>query len=139
MQYVLKKLLTLTIPPLKTTSSCTLTLNSKSEEIYKLKECQEEKNKIKYLVPDCLENELLWPDDIVLRKKIDKDKIVTKNDDAFWILKYIFQIRYRCVDFDEKNKDESLSKILTNNILSYIHFQKKVKINHNIKEKDSNE
>ena len=120
-------------------SSCTLTLNSKSEEIYKLKECQEEKNKIKYLVPDCLENELLWPDDIVLRKKIDKDKIVTKNDEAFWLLKYIFQIRYRCVDFDEKNKDESLSKILTNNILSYIHFQKKVKINHNIKEKDSNE
>ena len=114
-------------------SSCTLTLNSKSEEIYKLEECQKEKNKLKYFVPDCLENELLMGDDKILRKNINEDKIVTKNDDAFWLLKYIFQIRYRCVDDDEKNKDESLSKILTNNILSYIHFQKKVTIYHKIK------
>lgn len=91
------------------------------------------KNKLKYFVPDCLENELLMGDDKILRKNINEDKIVTKNDDAFWLLKYIFQIRYRCVDDDEKNKDESLSKILTNNILSYIHFQKKVTIYHKIK------
>ena len=115
-------------------SSCTLTLNSKSEEIYKLDECLKEKNKIKYLVPDCLENELFSPEDMVLRKKINKDKIISKNDDAFWFLKYIFLIKYRCVDDDKKYKDESLSKKLTNNILSYIHFQKNIKINHNIKE-----
>jgi hypothetical protein len=113
-------------------SSCTLTLNSKSENIYNASSCLIEKNKIKYLVPASLENELLSPQDMILRKKINNDKTDNKNDDAFWYLKYIFKIRYSCIDNNKKNRIESLSKFLANNILSYIHFQKSIIINHNI-------
>ena len=115
-------------------SSCILTLNEKSKKIYELKECVDEKNKIKYFVPDNLENQLLDPDDKQLRNKINNNKIITKSDNVYWYLKYIFKIRYSCVDNDKKNREESLAKFLTNNILSYIHFQKNINISHNLKD-----
>ena len=117
-------------------SSCTLTLNKKSKEIYELKQCIDEKNKLKYLVPDCLENQLFTPEDCILRKKINKEQIINKNDDVFWYLKYMFKIRYSCIDNDKTIRNESLAKFLTNNILSYIHFQKNINIKHNLEEKD---
>ena len=119
-------------------SSCTLTLNPKSENIYKLEQCKEEKNKIKYLVPGCLENGLLSPEDMVLKKKIDNDKIISNNDEIFWYLKYKFQKNFNCIDNHKKKRNESLSKFLTNNVLSYIHFQKKMKLNHKLEIKDKN-
>ena len=120
-------------------SSCTLTLNQKSEKIYKLEECKEEKNKIKYLVPGCLENDLFSPEDNILKKKINNDKITKNNDDAFWYLKYKFQKNFACIDNHKKKRNESLSKFLANNVLSYIHFQKKLKLKHKLEEKDINE
>ena len=120
-------------------SSCTLTLNPKSEKIYKLEQCKEERNKIKYLVPGCLENDLFSPEDMVLKKKINNDKITKNNDDAFWYLKYMFQKNFLCIDNHKKKRNERLSKFLTNNVLSYIHFQKKIKLYHTLEEKDKNE
>ena len=117
-------------------SSCNLTLNSKSEEIYKLPDCQNEKNKIKYLVPASLEIELLSPDDMILKKKINND---IKTDNIFWYLRYIFKVRHSCVDNYKKKRKESLSKFLANNILSYMHFQKFISIKHNLNEEDFKE
>ena len=117
-------------------SSCTLTLNKKSKEIYELKQCIDEKNKLKYFVPDCLEGQLFTPEDCILRRKINNDQIINKNDDLFWYLKYMFKIRYSCIDNDKTIRNESLAKFLTNNILSYIHFQKNINIKHNLEEKD---
>ena len=116
-------------------SSCILTLNEKSKKIYELKECvDEKKNKIKYFVPANLENQLLDPEDKILRNKINGNKIITKSDNAYWYLKYNFTIRYSCVDNDKKKREESLAKFLTHNILSYIHFQKNINISHNLKD-----
>ena len=117
-------------------SSCNLILNSKSEVIYKLPECQNKKNKIKYFVPASLEDELLSPDDIILKKTINND---IKTDNIFWYLKYIFRVRYSCVNNYKTNRIESLSKFLANNILSYIHFQKSIIIKHTLNEEDFNE
>ena len=119
-------------------SSCTFTFNKKSEEIYKSQKCEEKKNQIKFFVPGCLEESLLSPEEQVLRKKID-DKNIYKNDEVYWYLKYIFKIKYSCVDNDRKKRNESLPKFLANNILSYIHFQKYVKISHILEQKESNE
>ena len=112
-------------------SSCILTLNTKSEDIYQLSECQNERNKLKYFVPASLENELLSPNDIILKKRINNDNI---TDDTFWYLKYIFKVKYSCIDNHKKNRIETLSKFLANNILSYIHFQKFINIKHNLNE-----
>ena len=120
-------------------SSCTLTLNPDSENIYKMEQCQNDKNKIKYFVPNCLENDLLSPEEMVLRKKINGEQNCKKNDDSFWYLKYMFRIRFSCLDINKNNKNESLSKFLTNNILSYIYFQKNIKINHKLEKKECNE
>ena len=114
-------------------SFCTFTLNPKSENIYKMEQCKNDKNKIKYFVPNCLENELLSPQELVLKKKIDGEKNCNKNDDAFWYLKYMFKIKFFCTD---NNKNESLSKFLANNILSYIHFQKNIIIKHKLEKKE---
>ena len=114
-------------------SSCILTLNEKSKQIYELKECVNEKEKIKYLVPSCLESQLLIAESKNLKKK-DNDKIINTSDDAYWYLKYIFKVRYSCVDNGKKKREESLSKFLANNILSYIFFTKNINLQHNLKE-----
>ena len=119
-------------------SSCTFTFNKKSEEIYTLACCEEKKNQIKYYVPGCLEGKLLSPDEQVLKKKIDKEKNINKNDEIYWYLKYIFKIKYPCTDNISKKRNESLPKFLANNILSYIHFQKNIKLSHVLEEKESN-
>ena len=120
-------------------SICTLTLNQKSQNIYQMEKCEEERKKIKYLVPAILENDLFSSEDMVLKKKINKDIIINKNDDVYWYLKYMFKIRYSCIDNGKKKRNESLSKFLTNNILSYIHLQKNITIYHNLDEKNSYE
>ena len=114
-------------------SSCILTLNEKSKQIYEVKECVDEKNKIKYLVPSCLESQLLIAESKNLKKK-DNEKIINTSDDAYWYLKYIFKVRYSCVDNGKKKREESLSKFLANNILSYIFFTKNINLQHNLKE-----
>ena len=107
----------------------TFILNENSEEILNKKECIEKRNNIKYLVPFSGENECL--DQIEKKKMINirkNDEI--KDDNIFWILKYIFKIRFSCKKII--NKNQSLSKFLTNNILSYIHFTKSMNIQHYI-------
>ena len=115
-------------------SSVKLTLNKKSKEIIASEQCETEKNKIKYYVPDCLENDLLSAEEKIFRKKMNNDKLVFKNDEVFWYLKYMIQIRcsHCYIDNDKKKRTESLSKFLTNNILSYIHFQKYLIIKHDL-------
>ena len=104
-----------------------------------MEKCEEERKKIKYLVPAILENDLFSSEDMVLKKKINKDIIINKNDDVYWYLKYMFKIRYSCIDNGKKKRNESLSKFLTNNILSYIHLQKNITIYHNLDEENSYE
>ena len=96
-------------------SSCTFTFNKKSEEIYTSACCEEKKNQIKYYVPGCLEDDLLSPDEQVSRKKIDKEKIINKNDEIYWYLKYLLKVKYNCFDNNRKKRNESLPKFLTNN------------------------
>ena len=67
-------------------------------------------------------------------KKKDNEKIINTSDDAYWYLKYIFKVRYSCVDNGKKKREESLSKFLANNILSYIFFTKNINLQHNLKE-----
>ena len=120
-------------------SLCTLTFNQNSEKIILSKECESERKKIKYLVPGSLENELLSPDDKESKKKIFNGQPFLKNDEVFWYLKYIFQIRYKCDEIEYKNKNKSLSKYLINKILRYLHFEKYIRIEHNLVKDTSQE
>jgi hypothetical protein len=113
-------------------SLCTLTFSQNSEKIILSQECESERKKIKYLVPGSLENELLSPEDKELKKKIFNGKPFLKFDEVFWYLKYIFQIRYKCDEIKYKNKNISLSKFLINKILGYLHFEKYMRIEHNL-------
>ena len=117
-------------------SLCTFTFNQNSEKIILSKECESERKKIKYLVPASLENELLSPEDKDFKKKIFNGQPFLKNDEVFWYLKYIFQIRYKCDEIihenKNKNKNKSLSKFLINKILRYLHFEKYIRIEHNL-------
>ena len=105
-------------------------LNEDSEEIINMKECIEKKMNIKCFIPFFGENELLSQAEkkIALnRRKPDE----VKNDEIYWILKYIFIIKYSCNEI-MVNNIESLSKRLTNLILSYIHFTKNMNIQHHV-------
>ena len=112
-------------------SKSVFTLNKISDEILNMKECQDRKNKIKFLVPFSVENECLSPGEKKKRLSIRKNDEI-KNDEAFWILKYIFKIRYSCNEIF--NRNESLSKYLTYNILSYNHFSRNMDIHHHLNE-----
>ena len=107
----------------------TFILNENSEEIINKEECNEKRNNIKYLIPFSGENECLDQQEKKKMMNIRKnDEII--NDDIFWILKYIFIIRFSCKEIIKNN--QSLAKFLTNNILSYIHFTKNMDIQHYI-------
>ena len=120
-------------------SLCTLTFNQISEKIILSQECESERKKIKYLIPGSLENELLSPEDKEIKKKIFNGQPFKKNDEVFWYLKYIFQIRYKCDEIKNKNINKSLSKFLINKILRYLHFEKNIRIEHNLVKNTSQE
>jgi hypothetical protein len=120
-------------------SLCTLTFNHISEKIILSQECESERKKIKYLIPGSLENELLSPEDKEIKKKIFNGQPFKKNDEVFWYLKYIFQIRYKCDEIKNKNINKSLSKFLINKILQYLHFEKNIRIEHNLVKNTSQE
>ena len=120
-------------------SLCTLTFNHISEKIILSQECESERKKIKYLIPGSLENELLSPEDKEIKKKIFNGQPFLKNDEVFWYLKYIFQIRYKCDEIKNKNINKSLSKFLINKILRYLHFEKNIRIEHNLVKNTSQE
>lgn len=120
-------------------SLCTLTFNQISEKIILSQECESERKKIKYLIPGSLENELLSPEDKEIKKKIFNGQPFKKNDEVFWYLKYIFQIRYKCDEIKNKNINKSLSKFLINKILGYLHFEKNIRIEHNLVKNTSQE
>ena len=108
-------------------------MNKSSDNIINMEECLNKKNKIKFFVPYSAENELLTPGEKIKMKNIRKNNEI-KNDEIFWILKYIFKIRYSCND--NINRNESVAKFLTNNILSYNHFRKDMDIKHYLCEAD---
>ena len=114
-------------------SKSIFTLNKSSDNIINMEECLNKKNKIKFFVPYSAENELLSPGEKIKMKNIRKNNEI-KNDEIFWILKYIFKIRYSCND--NINRNESVAKFLTNNILSYNHFIKNMDIQHYFTETD---
>ena len=86
-----------------------------------------------------MENELLSPEDKEIKKKIFNGQPFKKNDEVFWYLKYIFQIRYKCDEIKNKNINKSLSKFLINKILRYLHFEKNIRIEHNLVKNTSQE
>jgi hypothetical protein len=122
--------------------SCTLILNEKSELFWKKKEMDkkinqiiDEKNskvnknnkakKIMYLLHHELEDEILTPNEINTRKKINLDK--TDNDVA-WYLRHFLIMNYF------KNKNENNYYELKNiifNILKYVYFAKSTNIKMN--------
>ena len=110
-------------------SKTVFTLNKKSENVINMKECLDKKNSVKYFVPFSIENEKLSQQEKKKMLTIRKNEEI-KNDEVFWILKYIFKIRYSCIG--SVNRTESLAKYLTNNILSYNHFMKNMDIQHYI-------
>ena len=112
-------------------SKSIFTLNRVSDNILNMKECLDKKNKIKFFVPYSVENKILSPEEKKKMLSIRKNNEI-KNDEIYWILKYIFKIRYSCNEMH--NRNESLSKFLTYNILSYIHFSIKMDIQHHLSE-----
>ena len=112
-------------------SKSVFTLNKVSDNIINMKECLDKKNQIKFFVPYSAENECLSPEEKKKMVSIRKNNEI-KNDEVYWILKYIFKIRYSCNEMI--NRNESLSKFLTYNILSYNHFRRNMDIQHYINE-----
>ena len=109
------------------------TLNKFSDSIINTEDCLNKKNKINFFMSYSVENELLSPEEKKKMMAIRNNNEI-KNDEIFWILKYIFKIKYSCKG--NINRNESLAKFLTNNILSYNHFIKNMDIRHYLSEKN---
>ena len=112
-------------------SKSIFTLNKNSDSIINSEECSNKKNKINFFMSYSVENELLSPEEKKKMMAIRNNNEI-KNDEIFWILKYIFKIKYSCKG--NINRNESLAKFLTNNILSYNHFIKNMDIRHYLSE-----
>ena len=99
-----------------------ITLNPKSNQYF-----ENFSNDIKHLnffVPHSLEEKLLNPEDIYNYQKnpacLELGKNLDKNDDAYWILKYLFENKY----FNELSNDNTIKGYIKD-ILKYLYFQKK--------------
>lgn len=108
-------------------SKCRLTLNKRAEHIFQIYE-QEKNNKFIYLIPHCLEDKLLLPEEIVIRNNLYLS--FDKEDDIYWILKNVFYKKF--------GKKRDFSKYLINkkiifNILKFSYFNKPVEIEHQLK------
>jgi hypothetical protein len=122
---------------------CTLTLNEKSELSWKKKEMDKKINqiideqnnkvnknnkvkKIMYLLHHELEDEILTPNEINIRKKRNLEKV---DNDVAWYLRHLLIIKYF-----KKNKNENNYYELKNimfNILKYLYFAKSTNIKMN--------
>ena len=120
--------------------NCTLTLNDISELSWKKKEMDKKINqiideqnskanknnkvkKIMYLLHHELEDEILTPNEINIRKKRNLEKI---ENDAAWYLRHILIMKYLKKNKNENNYYEL--KSINFNILKYLYFTKSANI-----------
>lgn len=120
--------------------SCTLTLNEKSELSWRKKEMDakinqiiEEQNskvnksnkvkKIMYILHHELEDEILTPNEVNTRKRINLPKI---DNDVVWYLKHILITRFLKNEKNENNYYDLKNIIF--NILKYLYFTKSANI-----------
>jgi len=120
--------------------NCTLTLNDISELSWKKKEMDKKINqiideqnskanknnkvkKIMYLLHHELEDEILTPNEISIRKKRNLEKI---ENDAAWYLRHILIMKYLKKNKNENNYYEL--KSINFNILKYLYFTKSANI-----------
>ena len=101
-------------------SSYTLIFNKLSQEYFNK---YSKSNKITYLVPHNLENEIIGPD-----KANNKNISTNPDDSAYWILKYLFNNRHFYISNNFRAK-----KYYIYNILKYLYFVKKTEIIYDIK------
>jgi hypothetical protein len=99
-----------------------ITLNSKSNQYFE--NFSEDIKNLYFFVPHSLEEKLLNPEDIYNYQEnpacLELGKNLDKNDDAYWILKYLFENKY----FNELSNDNTI-KGYVKGILKYLYFQKK--------------
>ena len=102
-----------------------ITLNSKSNQYFE--NFSEDIKNLYFFVPHSLEEKLLNPEDIYNYQEnpacLELGKNLDKNDDAYWILKYLFENKY----FNELSNDNTI-KGYVKGILKYLYFQKKPNI-----------
>lgn len=107
-------------------SSYTLIFNKSSQEFFKV---NANHNKISYLVPHNLENEMIGPD------KLNNKNISTNPDDTvYWYLKYLFNNKYYYA-----SRNFKAHKYYIYNILKYLYFSRKVNILFDIKSEEEEE
>ena len=114
-------------------SKCTVIFNPKSEIDIKYFE-NEKNNDAIYLVSHCLEDKLMENELLVVRNKIfnkDKKNVIDwdKEDNAYWMMKRIFNKKYK--SFRNNIKIRSRKDIIFNT-LKYLYFSKKVEIKHQL-------
>ena len=120
-------------------SKCSLILNPRSDIDIKNNNNKDNNNinndDITYLVPHRLEDKLMPNDELVYRNKIfnnkeKKDIIdVDKDDNIYWILKQIFNKKYKIYG---KNIKVRSKKEIIFNTLKYLYFSKKVDIKYQL-------
>ena len=102
-----------------------ITLNSKSNQYFE--NFSDDIKNLYFFVPHSLEEKLLNPEDIYNYQEnpacLELGKNLDKNDDAYWILKYLFENKY----FNELSNDNTI-KGYVKGILKYLYFQKKPNI-----------
>ena len=102
-----------------------ITLNSKSNQYFE--NFSEDIKNLYFFVPHSLEEKLLNPEDIYNYQEnpacLELGKNLDKNDDAYWILKYLFENKY----FNELSNDNTIKGYIKG-ILKYLYFQKKPNI-----------
>ena len=102
-----------------------ITLNSKSNQYFE--NFSEDIKNLYFFVPHSLEEKLLNPEDIYNYQEnpacLELGKNLDKNDDAYWILKYLFENKY----LNELSNDNTI-KGYVKGILKYLYFQKKPNI-----------
>ena len=128
-------------------SSCIFTINDKSKLFWKQKEIEEkinqimddnknknkmdkkiENKKLLYLIHHELEKDILNPNELVLRNKMQMNNI---DCEVAWILRYMIIFKYS-KKFKYKINYYEMKKIIFN-ILKFLYFTRHVKINNEIK------
>jgi hypothetical protein len=109
-----------------------ITLNQKCQDIpYSNNRFQRD---IYFLVSPSIETKISEEYKLDLKKRDKNDKNNDPNDEIYWMLKYLFYIRYSnySLNFIEV-------KDITFSILKYLYLTSNIKLSHNILEKEANE
>ena len=104
-------------------STYTLIFNKSSQEFFK---GYTKNNKIYYLVPHNLENELIGTE-----KNNNKNISTNSDDKVYWYLKYLFNNKYYYIP-----RNFNAHKYYIYNILKYLYFAKKIQIYYNLQDSE---